>query len=90
MANKSKPKVSMVDLSKDLWINPRSNMRGEDGSRAWDNKGNITPTNGARFLELADIALGNKKPTAKKKKGAAAGANGDAHDTGRKTEPYRR
>lgn len=75
----------MVDLSKDLWINPRSNTRGADGNGTRDNKGNITPTNGARFLELADIALGNKKPTPKKKKGAG----GDAHHTGKKTEPYR-
>ena len=72
------------DLAKDLWINPRSNIRGADGSRAWDNRGNISPTSGARFLELADIALGLKKPAAKKRRAAAAGH----HQTTGKTEPY--
>ena len=74
-------------LDKDLWINPRSNLKGPEGNRAWENHGNITPTNGARFLELADIALGLKKSAPKKKK-AAAGAG--AHSTSEKTEPYSR
>jgi hypothetical protein len=76
--------VKPLDLSKDLWINPRLNMRGADGNRAWDNSGNIDPTSGARFLELADVALGLKKPTPKTKKSAAAGA----HESSAKTEPY--
>lgn len=59
-----------MNHSKDLWINPRRNMRGTDGNRAWDNHGNITSSTGARFLELADIALGQKKPSHKKKKTA--------------------
>ena len=67
----------------DLWVNPRSNIRGPDGSRAWDMSGNITPNNGARFLELADIALGLKKPAQDKKKAAAA----DLHSLD-KREPY--
>jgi hypothetical protein len=74
------------DLSKDLWINPRSNLRGPEGSRAWNNQGNISPTSGARFLELADVALGLKKPAPKKKKAAAA--SGGTHETEKKTEPY--
>lgn len=61
----------MSNISKDLWINPRRNMRGTDGNRAWDNQGNISSSTGARFLELADIALGHKKPPSKKKKAAA-------------------
>lgn len=73
-------------LSKDLWVNPRSNIRGPDGNRAWDNSGNISPNSGARFLELADVALGLKKPAPKKKKAAAAGT----HTTLEKTEPYSR
>ena len=73
-----------VDLSKDLWIAPRFTLRGPDGNRAWETKGNLTPASGARILELADIALGNKK-SATKKKAAAAGV----HET-RKTEPYSR
>lgn len=67
----------------DLWVNPRSNIRGPDGNRAWDTGGNISPNSGARFLELADIALGLKKPEPKKKKAAAAGAHSSD-----KNEPY--
>src|SRR5437764_11632539 len=85
MGRKSRPRVSKPDLSKDLWINPNSNLRGPDGNRAW-NQGNINPKSGARFLELAAIALGLKKPEPKKKKAAAAVAG--AHHIGSKTEPY--
>ena len=70
--------------SEGLWINPRSNLKGPEGNRAWDNQGNISPTSGARFLELADIALGLKKSAPKKKKTSAAGT----HATSEKTEPY--
>jgi len=70
-------------ISKDMWINARSNLRGPDGNRAWDNQGNIGPESGARFLELADIALGHKKPAPQKTKAATVGA----HQT-EKDEPY--
>jgi hypothetical protein len=83
---KSKIKVSEPDLAKDLWINPRSNMKGPDGYRAWENRTNISPDSGARFLELADIALGLKKPATSKKKSTGVGA---AHQT-TKEEPYSR
>lgn len=73
MLRKSKPRIVQPDDAKDLWINPRSNIRGPDGNRAWENEGNISPNSGARFLELADIALGLKKPALKKKKASAAG-----------------
>jgi len=75
MAGKSKTRVSRLDLAKDLWINPRSNLRGPDGDRAWQNEGNISPSTGSRLLELADMALGLKKPLPKKKKVAAAAHN---------------
>jgi hypothetical protein len=84
MLRKPKPPMPRSAVAKDLWINPRSNIKGPDGNRAWDNEGNISPNSGARFLELADIALGLKKPTLKKKKAAAAGA----HQTIEKNEPY--
>ena len=71
----------IVDLAKDLWVAPRMNLRGPDGNRAWEKAGNITPTSGTRFLELADVALGHKKSP--KKKAAAA----DLHQL-KKTEPY--
>lgn len=75
MAGKSKTRVSRPDRAKDLWINPRSNLRGPDGDRAWQNEGNISPSTGSRLLELADMALGLKKPLPKKKKVAAATHN---------------
>lgn len=43
-------------------------MRGLEGNRAWDTQGNISSGTGARFLELADIALGIKKAEPKKKR----------------------
>ena len=78
----AKPEKYKLDLSKDLWIAPRLSLRGENGDRAWDRSGNLPPGAGARFMELADIALGIKKPMQKK--------NGDAptaHETTQK-EPY--
>lgn len=82
MRRKSKPKLLTADITKDLWISPRSILRGPDGNRAWDNQGNISPNSGARFLELADIALGlRKSATAKKKKAAAAGTHGSTSET---------
>ena len=68
----------------ELWVAPR-HLRGQDGNRAWSTSGNISPNSGARFLELADIALGLKKSEVRKKKSTAAGT----HDTS-KTEPYSR
>jgi len=85
MAKRHKALDSVVNVSKDLWIAPRSNLRGPDGNRAWDNRGNITPTSGTRFLELADVALGNKKAPPPKKKAVAVGI----HQL-RKTGPYSR
>jgi len=78
--------AAIIDPAKDLWINPRSNLKGPEGNRAWDNQGNISPSSGTRFLELADIALGIKKPTPKKKKAAAAGVG--IQPPAGKTEPY--
>ncbi|HKE30979.1 MAG TPA: hypothetical protein VKD65_04580 [Candidatus Angelobacter sp.] len=60
-----KPKArTPTDLSKQMWINPHSNLKGPEGDRAWNNQGNISPGSGARFLELADVALGLKHPPA--------------------------
>src|SRR5215467_496572 len=86
MAHEAKLAAENSDSGKDLWINPRSNLRGPEGNRAWDNQGNISPSSGSRFLELADIALGIKKPTPKKKKAAAAGVG--IQPPAGKTEPY--
>lgn len=72
-----------MDLAKELWVSPQAILKGPDGNRAWDNAGNITPNTGARFLELADIALGHKKPVPPKKKATAL----DLHQR-KKTRPY--
>jgi hypothetical protein len=68
--------------SKDLWIAPRYSLKGPAGERAWENRPGGAP-NSSRFLELADIALGIKKPAQRKKKAPPTGA----HETS-KTEPY--
>ena len=80
--------LTEADMSKEMWINPKSSLRGTDGNRAWDHRTVGDPTNGARFLELADLALGLKKSDSRKKKAAAAGAG--IHQTSEKTEPYSR
>lgn len=73
---KNSRKPSNRDLTaEDLWIAPKSNLKGENGDRAWNDR-SVTPT-GSRLLELADIALGLKKPEPPKKRRAAA-ANGNA------------
>lgn len=59
----------------DLWIAPKSNLKGENGDRAWNDR-SATPT-GSRLLELADIALGLKKPEPFKKRRSAS-ANGSS------------
>lgn len=49
----------------ELWVRPNYNLRQESER----SKGrNITPERGQRLLELADIALGVKKPAAGKNK----------------------
>ncbi|HKW76629.1 MAG TPA: hypothetical protein VJN64_13955 [Terriglobales bacterium] len=77
---------SPVTPTKDMWINPRSTMRGPAGNRAWDHQQIGNPNSGARFLELADIALGLKRPPVSKKKHSSSTGT---HETG-KTEPYSR
>ena len=81
MAKKSKP-AKKADGSNGLWIAPRHSLKGPAGERAWENRRGGIPTS-TRFLELADIALGLKKPSPHKKKPATV----SAHDT-TKTEPY--
>jgi len=74
MAKVTTSKERQKGQAQDLWINPRSNLKGPDGNRAWSNAGNISPQSGALFLELAEIALGVKKPAPKHRKAAAAAA----------------
>jgi hypothetical protein len=58
----------------ELWVRPNYNLRQQ---RQKPSEGNITPESGQRLLELADIALGLKKPAAAKKKSKALSA--EAH-----------
>jgi len=67
--------------TKQLWVNPRSNLKSEN---RWGER-NLSPGTGERFLELADIALGLRKPHHPKK--AVPSVTGAAH-TIRKTGPY--
>jgi hypothetical protein len=87
MASKSKKviqnKTKKTDSPDGLWIAPRYSLKGPAGERAWENRPGGVPSS-SKYLELADVALGLKKPEpALKKRRAAAGA----HDTS-KTEPY--
>jgi hypothetical protein len=82
MAKKRKV-ANTSDRSKDLWIAPRYSLKGPAGERAWENRPGGIPNN-TRFLELADIALGLRKPGPHKKKTPAS----SAHDDKEKTEPY--
>jgi hypothetical protein len=50
-----------------MWINPNSSLKGARGERAWENRNGGMPSN-SRYLELADIALGLKKPAGKAKR----------------------
>jgi hypothetical protein len=68
----------------DLWIAPKYSLKGPAGERAWENRPGGPPTN-SRFLELADIALGVKKPSTKKRKPNST----PTHETAKK-EPYSR
>jgi hypothetical protein len=71
------------NLEDGLWIAPRYSLKGPAGERAWENRPGGAPSSG-KYLELADIALGLKKPDAAfKKRATAAGAHVIS-----KTEPY--
>ena len=70
-AKKKNSNRPAMDLNaEDLWIAPKSNLKGENGDRAWNDR-SATPT-GSRLLELADIALGLKKPDPPKKRRSAS------------------
>jgi len=77
------PKKARHEKSPEVWINPKSNLKGGRGDRGFDNR--FGDASASRFLELADTALGLKKALPKKKKHVAAAAAGG--NTG-KTEPY--
>jgi len=59
------------DSANGLWVSPKSLLKGPTGERAWENRAGGVP-NAARFLELADLALGLRKPEPRKRKGATS------------------
>jgi hypothetical protein len=81
MGKKTKRHLNQMPVEDELWIAPRYSLKGATGDRAWENRPG-GPPNGQRMLELADIALGLKKPEPKKKL-----RGGGPHEL-RKTEPY--
>ncbi|HKT52078.1 MAG TPA: hypothetical protein VJV96_17380 [Candidatus Angelobacter sp.] len=54
-------------VAEELWVRPNYNLRQE---RRRQSDGNVTPESGQRLLELADIALGLKKPAADRRRKA--------------------
>ncbi len=66
MPKKARPKKK-ADAETELWVRPNLSLKGESGDRAWGDRPGGAP-NSSRILELADIALGLKKPAPKKKK----------------------
>jgi hypothetical protein len=72
--NRNRSANQLVEVTaQDLWIAPKSNLKGDNGDRAWNDRG--LPPTGTRLLELADIALGLKKPEPFRKRRAAAAAS---------------
>jgi len=69
--------------SDELWVAANHSLKGDRGERGWDHR--VIPPDSGRLLELADIALGLKKPERKKKARAAAAAAGTHHMV--KSEP---
>jgi len=63
MAKKKKNKSGSAD---GLWVSPRSLLKDPNAGRTWGNRPGGLP-NSSRFLELADLALGLKKPAPRKK-----------------------
>jgi hypothetical protein len=79
---KARGKDKKTDAPEGLWVAPRYSLKGPQGERAWENRPGGAPSS-SKYLELADIALGLKKPEPALKNRRAT----DAHDTS-KTEPY--
>jgi hypothetical protein len=80
--SKARKRRKDADAPNGLWVAPRYSLKGPNGERASENRPGGVPSSG-RYLELADIALGLKKPEVPFKKRKVF----NAHDTS-KTEPY--
>lgn len=80
MSKRTKNGKSRVPDDGELWVAPRYSLKGPAGERAWENRPGGAP-HSSRLLELADIALGLKKPSGKSRHPR------QIHQT-TKTEPY--
>ena len=69
MSNKKSKDRSVTT---DVWINPKSNLSQGRKDRALDT--GFGDKTSSRFLELADVALGLKKPDLHRKKPGIAGS----------------
>jgi hypothetical protein len=74
LADESVLPADRLPHPEDLWVRPNYNLRQESQRT---NEANITPESGQRLLELADVALGLKKPGPTKRKSKAL--SGEAH-----------
>lgn len=64
MASRKKSSAASA-AGNDLWLAPKSNFKSEPGYGAWRDR-NVAPS--SRLLELADIALGFRKPSQYRKR----------------------
>ena len=74
MSNK---KSKARSVATDVWINPKSNLSQGRKNQAMDTGFGDTrfgDKTSSRFLELADVALGVKKPKMRSKKSVIAGS----------------
>jgi hypothetical protein len=69
MPKKAKDRKSTYSKN-DLWIAPWHSLKGPAPKIGWEVR-STEPSQSNKFLEMADIALGLKKPHAHKKKRAA-------------------
>jgi hypothetical protein len=85
VAKKAKSRGKSVGKKADsmdtVWVSPRHSLKGPSGERAWENRPGGPPNSG-KFLELADIAMGLKKPSPRRKQTSSI------HSSTAKTEPY--
>ena len=64
MASRKKSSVASA-AGNDLWLAPKSNFKSEPRYGIWRDR-NVAPS--SRLLELADIALGFRKPQSHKRR----------------------
>jgi hypothetical protein len=64
---------SKREKDEEVWINPKFSLKGADGDRGFEHRHRLGDAKVSRILELADIALGLKKPPQKTKRHFATG-----------------